>query len=50
MVLPDRSVSEHYLNYQAEHAPNRDSRVVLNGERDAFGLRRLVSTYRFQRR
>ena len=42
MVLPDRSVSEHYLHYQAEHAPNRDSRIVLNGERDAFGLRRLT--------
>jgi len=47
MVLPDRSVSEHYLHYQAEHAPNRDSRVVLNGERDAFGLRRLTARISF---
>jgi len=47
MVLPGRSASEHYLHYQAEHAPNRDSRVILSDERDAFGLRRLTARIGF---
>jgi choline dehydrogenase-like flavoprotein len=42
MILPRQSGSEHYLRYLAEHAPNRNSRALLSGERDAFGLLRLT--------
>jgi choline dehydrogenase-like flavoprotein len=42
MVGPSHSSREHYFHYQTEHAPNRDSRVVLSGERDAFGMPRLT--------
>jgi choline dehydrogenase-like flavoprotein len=28
--------------YQTEHAPHRDSRVVLAGERDGLGMRRIT--------
>jgi len=43
MILPRQSGNEHYLRYLAEHAPNRDSRVFLCAERDAFGLPRLTA-------
>ena len=42
MVGPTRSAREHYFHYQTEHAPNPNSRVVLSGECDAFGLPRLT--------
>jgi choline dehydrogenase-like flavoprotein len=37
------------LRYHAEHAPHRDSRVSLSGERDATGLPRLAIDLRFHR-
>jgi choline dehydrogenase-like flavoprotein len=40
-LLPRQLGREQYLHYQTEHAPNRDSRVFLSAERDAFGLPRL---------
>jgi choline dehydrogenase-like flavoprotein len=43
MVLPRQPGSDHYLRYLAEHAPNRNSRVALSAERDAFGLPRLTA-------
>ena len=42
MVGPTQSSRQHYFHYQTEHAPNPNSRVVLSGERDAFGLPRLT--------
>jgi choline dehydrogenase-like flavoprotein len=39
-LLPRQLGREQYLHYQTEHAPNRDSRVLLSAERDAFGLPR----------
>ena len=41
-LLPRQLGREQYLHYQTEHAPNRDSRVLLSAERDAFGLPRLA--------
>ena len=38
------------LHYHAEHMPHRDSRVRLNGETDALGLRRLTVDLRFSAR
>lgn len=47
MVGPSQSSREHYFHYQTEHAPNRNSRVVLSDERDAFGLPRLTARIGF---
>lgn len=41
-VLTPPSATEQHILYQTEHAPNRDSRIVLSGERDALGLRRIT--------
>ena len=41
-LLPRQLGREQYLHYQTEHAPHRDSRVLLSAERDAFGLPRLT--------
>jgi hypothetical protein len=38
---------EYPLHYHGEHAPTRDSRVVLGEERDAAGMRRLRIDLRF---
>jgi choline dehydrogenase-like flavoprotein len=40
IASPDATV--HHILYQTEHAPSRDSRVVLSGEQDALGMRRLT--------
>ena len=42
-VLAPPSAAEHHILYQTEHAPNRDSRILLSGERDALGLRRITA-------
>ena len=42
MLLGQASAPMHHLYYQTEHAPNRDSRVELSGERDPFGLPRIT--------
>ena len=41
-VLAPPTAAEQHILYQTEHAPNPDSRVLLTGERDAFGLRRMT--------
>jgi choline dehydrogenase-like flavoprotein len=41
-VLPPPSAAEHHILYQTEHMPNPESRVLLSGERDALGLRRIT--------
>ena len=44
----ERCAARRYaLRYHAEHLPNRDSRVILSDERDAFGLPRLVIDFRY---
>jgi len=35
------------IRYHAEHLPNKDSRVSLSDERDAYGLYRLAIDFRF---
>jgi choline dehydrogenase-like flavoprotein len=48
MVLPPLKVNRFPLFFQTEHAPNRDSRVVLDPDsRDAFGMPRLDVQIRF---
>jgi choline dehydrogenase-like flavoprotein len=47
MLLAPASAPEHYLCYQTEHAPNRDSRVALSKERDALGLPRIMMRVAF---
>jgi hypothetical protein len=43
-----RSAANVYpLDYQAEHLPNADSRVVLTDERDALGVRRIRTEMKF---
>jgi choline dehydrogenase-like flavoprotein len=42
-VLAPPTAAEHHILYQTEHAPNRHSRILLSGERDALGLRRLTA-------
>ena len=46
-VLPPRSQNRFCLQYQTEHAPNRESRVRLHSERDALGMPRLEVGLRF---
>jgi hypothetical protein len=43
-LCPNRKYS---LRYHAEHLPNRNSRVTLSDERDAFGLHRLAIDFRY---
>lgn len=40
-------IGEYPLHYHGEHAPTSDSRVVLGGERDITGMRRLRIGLRF---
>lgn len=49
MLLPrKRSLHNRFdLWFQTEHAPNRDSRVVLHLDRDALGVRRLEARIAF---
>jgi choline dehydrogenase-like flavoprotein len=42
-VLASPAAAEHHILYQTEHAPSRDSRIVLTDERDAFGMRRIAA-------
>jgi choline dehydrogenase-like flavoprotein len=44
--LPDRFITGYVLESKSEQAPNRDSRVTLAGERDAFGLNRAQLDWR----
>lgn len=46
-VLPPRAQNRFYLQYQTEHAPNRESRVRLHSNRDALGMPRLEVGLRF---
>ena len=41
MILPPAGLTKYDLYFQAEHAPNRNSRVSLSHERDALGMPRL---------
>ena len=41
-VLASPTAKEHHISYMSEHAPNRDSRVVLAEERDSHGMRRIT--------
>lgn len=48
MVLPPRKSNHFPLFFQSEHAPQRDSRVMLDPEsRDAFGMPRLQAQIKF---
>lgn len=48
--LPGLQTGHFPLFYQAEHAPNPESRVVLSGEdRDDLGMPRLVARIRFSK-
>lgn len=49
MLLPrKRNLDNRFeLSFQTEHAPNRDSRVVLHSDRDALGVRRLEARIAF---
>ncbi len=44
--LPDRFIAGYVLESKSEQAPNRDSRVTLQHERDAFGLNRAQLDWR----
>jgi len=46
-VLPPKSDNNFHLFYQAEHAPNPASRVVLSAQRDALGMPRLEARIAF---
>jgi choline dehydrogenase-like flavoprotein len=48
LLKPDRLVSTFVLESKPEQAPNRDSRVVLERERDAFGLNRARLEWRLK--
>lgn len=44
-----RNAARRYaIRFHAEHLPNPDSRVVLSGERDAYGLPRLAVDLRYR--
>jgi choline dehydrogenase-like flavoprotein len=48
MVLPPRKSNHFPMFYQSEHAPHRDSRVMLDpSSRDAFGMPRLKAQIQF---
>jgi choline dehydrogenase-like flavoprotein len=47
IVLTPRKANHFHLFYQSEHAPNRESRVVLHAEKDDFGMPRLDVRIRF---
>jgi choline dehydrogenase-like flavoprotein len=38
---------EYYIVYQMEHAPDFDSRVTLDSERDRLGMRKVILNWRF---
>jgi choline dehydrogenase-like flavoprotein len=46
LFQPDRFISGFELESKPEQAPNPDSRVTLDGDRDAFGLRRVKVDWR----
>lgn len=46
-ILPYRSRAQDELFFQAEHAPNPQSRLLLADERDEFGMPRLTPRVRF---
>jgi choline dehydrogenase-like flavoprotein len=46
-VLGTPNASQHYISYQTEHAPNRDSRIVLTRDRDELGMRRITARAAF---
>ena len=46
VVVTPRS-GEYSLDVHAEQRPNRDSRVSLGADRDAYGMRRLVADWRY---
>lgn len=46
-VLPPRRTNRFHLFFQAEHAPNRESRARLQGECDALGMPRLEAGLQF---
>ncbi|HUP74233.1 MAG TPA: GMC family oxidoreductase [Acidimicrobiales bacterium] len=50
MVLAPKSSRRHYLYYQTEHLPDRESRLVLHADRDAFAMPRLDARVRFGQR
>jgi choline dehydrogenase-like flavoprotein len=46
LFQPDRFISGFELESKPEQAPNPDSRVTLDDDRDAFGLRRVKVDWR----
>lgn len=46
-VLPNKTGNRYTLHFDAEQAPNPDSRVLLGDQRDRFGLPRLRVDWRF---
>jgi choline dehydrogenase-like flavoprotein len=46
-ILPNQTGHRYTLHYDAEQAPNPDSRVLLGDQLDPFGLRRLRVDWRF---
>ena len=46
-VLPYKSEAQDALFFQAEHTPNYESRLLLDGEVDEFGVPRIQARVRF---
>jgi choline dehydrogenase-like flavoprotein len=46
-ILPYNSQAQDALYFQAEHAPNPDSRLLLGSEVDEFGMPRIQARVRF---
>jgi choline dehydrogenase-like flavoprotein len=46
-ILPYRSQAQDALFFQAEHAPNPDSRLVLGAQVDEFGVPKIEARIRF---
>lgn len=46
LLQPNRLISGYVLESKSEQAPNRESRVTLQHERDAFGLNRIQLDWR----
>lgn len=47
MLLADAASPEHHLCFQTEQVPNRDSRLSLTDDQDAFGLPRIAVAVAF---
>lgn len=46
-ILPFKSEAQDAFTFQAEHAPNPESRLLLSGQVDEFGMPRIQARVRF---